>query len=161
MSPRAAIKNPGDRGSSNTVLSRQFVLTGRFTSTFIASSYMSDRHRRQFHATAIMALLKICCPTTVARRVVSIVIDSIKCMFRRSKSHIQKECKKRPLPASADFNSATAIIAPVTIPWIGTSLAHFAPCFVFRCVMTTRSKAMYQSASINIHRTASLTMRVA
>lgn len=162
MSPCAAINNPSDRSSGNTVMSCQFVLTWRCAAPFVNFSYVSDRGGLQFHAPAIVTLLKKCRPTTVARFVISIVVNSVKCAVRRPESHVKKEGEKRVLPAGANGNATTTIILPITIARIRTSLAHFAPCFIFGRITATHSKTMFQSTAINIHeRSVSLTMSLA
>jgi hypothetical protein len=92
-------------------------------------------------ATALIcALLSIRCPSTVARFVVSVVVDPIyRVLPTWARAHVGQKVLKGILPSSTHTNTAPAIVFVFNVFGLAASL-HSAPCLVFngfaQCVST-------------------------
>lgn len=91
------------------------------------ASPRTDAHRLalecdSLRASSILSLLHHCGPPAILRRVITIVVDSVKRVApRRTRSHIGQESRKRLAPARTD-GDATA-----TVPCVEVSGLVFAP----------------------------------
>ena len=85
-------------------------------------------------ASLVVVLLGACSPTTVFRRVVTFVINSINSVFiGRSLTHVSKEVfKRKPSFAKGDASSSVVMIESVVL--VGTPLLDATPCFIDRRV---------------------------
>jgi len=85
----------------------------------------------------IIRLLLACSPTTVARFVVSVVINAVQFVIRcwlRPSSHISEKVFKRITPALADYNPAPTVISVTRRCHTVASVLHGPPSLVFRAV---------------------------
>src|ERR1700744_5235894 len=84
---------------------------------------------------AIVALLHIVSPSTVAWFVVSVVIDPIERLFIwRLGPHVSKECVEIVPPSIAHGDSATAPIFEMLVVRIKTAVLGVSPRFIFSFV---------------------------
>ena len=74
------------------------------------------------HWASIICLFFSCCPSTIRRRVPSIIINSINCQTGNvSSQHVVRKTRKR-FPVRANGNSSSAVIRIMHSFWVGTSL---------------------------------------
>ena len=65
-------------------------------------------------------------PSTVARLVVAVIVNTINRFSNRWFAHIGQKVLEL-LPSFADSNAAAAVSAPVSVLWVGASVAHASP----------------------------------
>lgn len=100
-------------------------------------------------------------PTTVARSVRSIVIDSVNRMAtRRPRSHVGKEVLKRSHPALGNRDAAAAVIVVLRGVRIQAPVFHRAPGFVFGRVRAS-VPAMRRTGSFAVQAAAGLAISLA
>jgi hypothetical protein len=101
----------------------------------------------------VVGLLASCRPTTVGRRVRSVVVDTLqRVSWRRSATHVaQERLKLRPLSTDCDATSAVSRIGRVL--WIVAAATHSAPRLVLRATGIVPCVAVTESCSVS-HGTA-------
>jgi hypothetical protein len=83
---------------------------------------------------AVTLLLCSRCPHAIRRFVIAVVVSSLKLMvWRRPLAHVSVE-RFKPLPASADGDSAPAVTCIAPAIRIGATLPHRSPCMPLRRV---------------------------
>lgn len=76
----------------------------------------------------IQHLLRACGPTHIARLIVAVIVDSVKCQFRRwFNANVPKEGHEVFAPFVAYTNPTAAIIAILGVVWIVAPLNYRAP----------------------------------
>ena len=78
---------------------------------------------------SIISLLFSSSPSAMVRRIVFMVIYSVKSLIKWAFSHIGEEWFKFP-PSNAHCNSASAVIFPLLKSWISAALNHMLPRFI-------------------------------
>ena len=85
-----------------------------------------------FNQTSICGLLFYCCPSTILRTVVTIIVDTVNTVTRSwSRPHIFIEVFKRVFPLMAYSYTSTAISMITNIFWIVTTSLHIIPNAIF------------------------------
>ena len=93
----------------------------------------------------IMSLLKSCCPLTITRFVIAIVVNTFECQSRWAWSHfIQKRCNVI-FPFFTHRNSTSTIILELFSPRIETSFPSMPPRKIFP-IVAARCAAMLKIA---------------
>ncbi len=96
------------------------------------------------HPSTIVRLLKRCRPSTVARSVIAVVVQSVKRQAWRARSHVSKKGGEVIAPFVAHRNAASAVVLRVLSICIEAAPFGFAPRVVF-----TRSALSVCSTSGN------------
>jgi len=94
---------------------------------------------------AIVSLFFGCSPPAIRWLVISIIIYTFKCEFRRSLSHISEKIDKY-FPPFANFNTSSTIIWPFFSFGIFTTKAHRVPNSILGCLFSRSSTAMPEIA---------------
>jgi hypothetical protein len=90
----------------------------------------------------VATLFSSCCPATVARFIVAVVVYPLQAVrWGWLSSHVGEEVVKRLLPSLAHLDSTTAIVFVTSTVWVVTSLIHGIPCIVLRGMLHTVSPA--------------------
>ena len=112
------------------------------------------RHWLIFHyykATAtISCLFHACRPSAILRFIVSVVVNSIKCLVLWSRSHICQKIFKGIYPAFANSNPAPAIKRPCWNIWTIATAFHGLPDSIFRWNIFTLCESMSRRASARL-----------
>jgi hypothetical protein len=88
----------------------------------------------------VATLFSSCCPSTIARFIVSVVVYPLQAVRRgRLLSHVGEEVVKRLLPPLAYFDATTAVVFITCTVWSVTSLIHSIPGIVLRGMLHTMS----------------------
>lgn len=101
------------------------------------SSPLGNSHRspveRDFLGTShVSVLFSDCCPSTVSRFVMSVVVDAVNLMLGSwATSHVGKKINKGFSPSFAHFNPATTVVLIASVLWVCASLHEMRPDAVF------------------------------
>ena len=91
----------------------------------------------------IIFLFVSCCPSTIGRFIISVIIVTFNGVFRRwSSAHIGKKVDIAVTPFLTYFDAASSIIFPRNVKWICASLDHLRPNAIF-CRMWFRLTVFY------------------
>lgn len=94
----------------------------------------------------IQVLFALCCPSTVVRFVISVIVDTVNRGANRLSAHIRQEVFERLSPTYTNRNTAPAIALPVFMLSICASLNHRRPSSVFWRGVTRERMAVLQSS---------------
>ena len=94
-----------------------------------------------------MVLLKMSSPTTIVRRIRTVIIDAVERCPGGARTHVGEEVFKTISPAIAHSYAATAPIAVTLVRWIEASRLHVAPRIVFASNAAAELVAMLRAAS--------------
>lgn len=100
---------------------------------------MNPRHRW----TLIPSLFASCGPTTIARLIVPVIVDSIQGQANRPWSYIGQKCLERMSPTITHQNSSAAVVLIGQNIRIKTTPQHGRPDTVLRCFQSFASTAMF------------------
>jgi len=115
---------PQDRG--NGCLMDTIFLSNRLLRATSDRSDLSYLFPSKSSAGRIEPLLKVCRPSAIRWRIISIVVDPLKSEAVWPLSHIRNEVAEI-IPAVANFDSSTTIPIPSSLVVIGTSVSHRLP----------------------------------
>ena len=87
-----------------------------------------------FTLTAIIRLLRACCPSAIRRLVRTVIVDTVQSHSGWAWTHVAEERGKVIAPSVADVNTSTAVIWVSRIGRFMASALHHAPSVVFRAL---------------------------